>query len=402
MTDARRSLLVVEDDPALQTQMKWAFDAYDVAVASDREEAIAQLRRVEPAVVTLDLGLPPETGSVERGLPHAREDPRAGARHQGHRGHRPARQRQRAACRGARCATTSSPSRSTPAVVSLIIDRAFRMHDLQVENRRLLGRARRGRGGIITGAPEMLEVCRMIDKVAATNATVAAARRVGHRQGTAGARAARVVGAQQDKRFVAINCAAIPDTLLESELFGYERARSPGPTSRRRAASRPRTTARCSSTRSATCRCRCRRSCCASCRSGRSSGSAGATRFRSTCASSARRTRTCATASPRVCSARTCSTAWPRSSSRCRRCATVPGDAVLLAHAFVRRFADEQKRGRIEPQRRGRRRHRAPSLAGQRARARERDQACRDPHRRSDDQGAATSASRARRPRRSR
>ena len=63
MSEARRSLLVVEDDPALQTQMKWAFDAYDVAVASDREEAIAQLRRLEPAVVTLDLGLPPETGA---------------------------------------------------------------------------------------------------------------------------------------------------------------------------------------------------------------------------------------------------------------------------------------------------------------------------------------------------
>ena len=62
--DARRTLLVVEDDPALQTQMKWAFDAWDVAVASDREEAIAQVRRLEPAVVTLDLGLPPETGSV--------------------------------------------------------------------------------------------------------------------------------------------------------------------------------------------------------------------------------------------------------------------------------------------------------------------------------------------------
>ena len=59
MTDKRRPLLVVEDDPALQKQMKWAFSDYDVALAGDRESAIAQLRRVEPAVVTVDLGLPP-------------------------------------------------------------------------------------------------------------------------------------------------------------------------------------------------------------------------------------------------------------------------------------------------------------------------------------------------------
>ena len=68
MTEARRTLLVVEDDPALQTQMKWAFDRCDVALASDREEAVAQIRRLEPAVVTLDLGLPPSPGDVTEGF----------------------------------------------------------------------------------------------------------------------------------------------------------------------------------------------------------------------------------------------------------------------------------------------------------------------------------------------
>ena len=92
MTEERRSLLVVEDDPALQLQMKWAFDGYDVAVASDFEEAIAQLRRAEPAVVTLDLGLPPETGSVSEGFRHSREDPRTGARYEGDRRDGPERQ----------------------------------------------------------------------------------------------------------------------------------------------------------------------------------------------------------------------------------------------------------------------------------------------------------------------
>ena len=68
MSEARRPLLIVEDDPALQVQMKWAFDAYEVAVASNREEAIAQLRHVEPAVVTLDLGLPPDSDGVSEGF----------------------------------------------------------------------------------------------------------------------------------------------------------------------------------------------------------------------------------------------------------------------------------------------------------------------------------------------
>ena len=59
MSDKRRPLLIVEDDPALQKQMRWAFDQYETVVADDRESAIAQLRRHEPAVVTMDLGLPP-------------------------------------------------------------------------------------------------------------------------------------------------------------------------------------------------------------------------------------------------------------------------------------------------------------------------------------------------------
>lgn len=55
MNDKRRTLLVVEDDPALQKQMRWAFDSFETVVADDRESALAQLRRHEPAVVTMDL-----------------------------------------------------------------------------------------------------------------------------------------------------------------------------------------------------------------------------------------------------------------------------------------------------------------------------------------------------------
>ena len=68
MTETKDKLLVVEDDPGLQSQLKWSFEDFDVEVAENREEAIAHLRRLEPAVVTLDLGLPPDPGGVSEGF----------------------------------------------------------------------------------------------------------------------------------------------------------------------------------------------------------------------------------------------------------------------------------------------------------------------------------------------
>jgi len=228
MTEARRALLVVEDDPALQTQMKWAFDAYEVAVASDREEAIAQLRRVEPAVVTLDLGLPPETGSVGEGFrtlekilelaPDTKVIVVTGQ-------HDSANAR-RAVALGA---YDFFAKPFDAEVVSLIIDRAFRMHELQTENRRLLASRTDGQGGIISGAPSMLAVCRMIERVAATTATVLLLGESGTGKELL-ARALHESSPRSKKRFVAINCAAIPENLLESELFGYERGAFTGAT----------------------------------------------------------------------------------------------------------------------------------------------------------------------------
>jgi two-component system NtrC family response regulator len=68
-----RILLIVEDDPALQKQMRWAFDACETVVADERESAITQLRRHEPAVVTMDLGLPPAPDDVSEGFKLLRE-----------------------------------------------------------------------------------------------------------------------------------------------------------------------------------------------------------------------------------------------------------------------------------------------------------------------------------------
>ncbi|MEK7792282.1 MAG: AAA family ATPase, partial [Pseudomonadota bacterium] len=57
----KKKLLIIEDDLGLQKQLRWNFDAYEVLIASDRESAIAQVRRHEPAVITMDLGLPPDS-----------------------------------------------------------------------------------------------------------------------------------------------------------------------------------------------------------------------------------------------------------------------------------------------------------------------------------------------------
>ena len=218
---ARRSLLVIEDDPALQTQMKWAFDAYDVALAADFDEALAQLRRVEPAVVTLDLGLPPDTGGASEGFrtldrilelaPDTKVIVVTGQ-------HETANAR-RAVAQGA---YDFFAKPFDPAVVSLIIERAFRMHELQTENRRLLAERTGATNGIVTGAPEMLAVCRMVEKVGSTDATVLLLGESGTGKELL-ARALHEASRRRTRRFVAINCAAIPETLLESELFGYER-----------------------------------------------------------------------------------------------------------------------------------------------------------------------------------
>jgi len=64
----KRNLLIIEDDPGLQKQLRWSFDAYEVLVAGDRESALTLVRRHEPAVITMDLGLPPDPDGASEGL----------------------------------------------------------------------------------------------------------------------------------------------------------------------------------------------------------------------------------------------------------------------------------------------------------------------------------------------
>ena len=221
MSDAR-TLLIIEDDPALQKQMRWAFEQYETVVADDRETAIAQVRRYEPAVVTMDLGLPPQPDDPTEGFKLLEEihalapdtkvivltgqNDRANAL--------------KAIGLGAHDFCTKP---FEPELLTWTIDRAFRVHELQQENRRLqLAAQSPVMSGIITRDPEMQKICRTIEKVAPTSATVLILGESGTGKELF-ARALHDLSPRKDNRFVAINCAAIPETLLESELFGYEK-----------------------------------------------------------------------------------------------------------------------------------------------------------------------------------
>jgi two-component system, NtrC family, response regulator len=214
-------LLIVEDDLALQKQIKWSLDRFESVTASDRESALAQLRRHQSAVVTMDLGLPPDPDSVSEGFklleqildlePNTKVVVLTGQNDQAN--------ALRAVAMGA-YDFLAKPFE--PDVLNLVVERASRMAELQAENRRLQALHQPDAlAGLITRDAEMLRLCRTIERVASSDATVLL---LGE-SGTGKEVLAQGVHAASKRsgRFVAINCAAIPENLLESELFGYEK-----------------------------------------------------------------------------------------------------------------------------------------------------------------------------------
>ncbi|KQW43192.1 MULTISPECIES: PEP-CTERM-box response regulator transcription factor [unclassified Roseateles] len=227
-TPRHAPLLIVEDDLALQKQLKWSLDRFESVTADDVASAVLQFRRHGPAVVTMDLGLPPDRDSVSEGFkcleklleldPGVKVIVLTGQNDQEN------------ALRAIRMGAYDFLSKPVdPDVLSLTVERAYRLYELQQENRRLqMQQSSDVFSGLITRDPGMQRVCRMIEKVAPSDATVLL---LGE-SGTGKEVLAQGLhdASKRKGRFVAINCAAIPETLLESELFGYEKGAFTGAT----------------------------------------------------------------------------------------------------------------------------------------------------------------------------
>ena len=222
MSDKAPKVLLVEDDVGLQKQIKWSLDDYEVIVAGERESALNQIRRFEPAVVLLDLGLPPDPDGATEGLATLQQilQLAPGTKIIVVTGNQDRGNAVKAVGMGA---FDFYHKPFDEQVLKLVIDRAFKVYGLEQENRALSARNRaEPLQGLISSAPEMLKVCRMIEKVAPSDASILLLGESGTGKEVL-ARGLHELSPRVKERFVAINCAAIPDNLLESELFGYEK-----------------------------------------------------------------------------------------------------------------------------------------------------------------------------------
>ncbi len=217
-----KTLLVVEDDLGLQKQLKWCFEQYQLVFAEDRDSAIKQLRRYQPAVVTLDLGLPPDPANASVGLEILEEI-------------------QKLAPETKVIVVTGNDDKANaikavgsgaydyyqkpmdPEVLGLIIDRAFKLSELEKENRKLATlKYNAPLEGIVAASDEMLDICRTVEKIAPADISALLLGESGTGKEVL-ARAIHQLSDRAEGRFIAINCASIPENLLESELFGYEK-----------------------------------------------------------------------------------------------------------------------------------------------------------------------------------
>ncbi|APE28600.1 PEP-CTERM-box response regulator transcription factor [Aurantiacibacter gangjinensis] len=224
MASDKPKLLIVEDDEGLQAQLKWAYEDFDVIIAGDRASAIAALRAEAPPVVTLDLGLPPDPDGTTEGFAVLDEIMEL----------KPDTKVIVASGHGARESALNAIEHGAydfyqkPVDIEqlgLIVRRALNLHRIEEENRLLASKSGEGNtvlGGLITSAPEMVKVARTIERVANTNVSVMLLGASGTGKELL-AKGVHEASGRKNGNFIAINCAAIPENLLESELFGHEK-----------------------------------------------------------------------------------------------------------------------------------------------------------------------------------
>ena len=219
---SNKTILIVEDDPGLRSQMRWALSDFDVHVAEDRTSALSVLRKENPNAVVLDLGLPPDPNGTSEGFatleailafkPETKVIIATGNE-----------ERKNALEAIASGAYDFYPKPVDIDVLCLVLNRALHLFGLEEENRRLSHSKRESAlTGIIADSKGMNKVCQLVERVAPTEVSVLLTGESGTGKEIL-ARALHDLGDRSLNPFIAINCAAIPENLLESELFGHEK-----------------------------------------------------------------------------------------------------------------------------------------------------------------------------------
>lgn len=229
----KKKLLIVEDDPGLQSQLRWCFNDFEVSFAEDEESALVQVKDKDPQVVTLDLGLPPDPGGVSVGFkileniltvnPATKIIVVTGQE-----------DRENALKAVSMGAYDFFNKPVDAKILSLVVDRAYNLFQIELENKELKEKAVTSPlEGLVTSSPAMLKICETVEKVAPSDLAVLILGESGTGKEVI-ARALHNLSQFSEGKFVAINCAAIPENLLESELFGHEKGSFTGATNQKK------------------------------------------------------------------------------------------------------------------------------------------------------------------------
>ena len=223
MSDDKPKLLILEDDEGLRRQYRWALSDYALFLAGARAEALEMMRVERPPLAVVDLGLPPDPDGATEGLaaletilgmaPETKVIVASGNESRAH------------ALKAISLGAYDFYQKPIEIdVLRTILDRALNLYRLEAENRELtrLNLAKSPIDGIIGASQEMMRLCRTIEKIAPTNVAVLILGESGTGKELV-AQAIHMMSPRRIRPFIAINCGAIPEALLESELFGHEK-----------------------------------------------------------------------------------------------------------------------------------------------------------------------------------